>query len=59
MWNSSKCLGMFLGPSTGGALVDNYGYQVTASVFIAMNCLAFVADVKELWALHQCKNQGS
>ena len=59
MWNSARCLGMFLGPSIGGALIDNYGYQVTAFVFIAMYCIVMVADVKELWAVIQYKSQGS
>ena len=58
MWNSSKCLGLFLGPSIGGALVDNFGYQVTALVFIAMSCLVIAADVKELCAVLQCKRPG-
>ena len=48
MWNSAKSLGFFLGPIVGGILIDGYGYQVTAVVFIGLYCLATTADFLEL-----------
>ena len=47
MWNSAKSLGLFLGPTVGGILIDTYGYQVTAIVFIGLYCLATTADLVE------------
>ena len=47
MWNSAKSLGLFLGPTVGGILIDGYGYQVTAIVFIGLYCLATTADLVE------------
>ena len=58
MWNSSRCLGMFLGPCLGGVLIDNYGYQATALVFIGLYCVTTAVDAGELWAAAKCKSQG-
>ena len=49
---------MFLGPSIGGALIDNYGYKLTAIVFISLYSIVFVADVKELWTMFNSKYVG-
>ena len=49
MWNSARCLGMFLGPTIGGSLIDHHGYQETAFVFIGIYCLTVTADVMEIW----------
>ena len=58
LWGSGKCFGMFLGPSIGGALIDNYGYKLTAIVFISLYSIVFVADVKELWTMFDRKYVG-
>ena len=58
MWNSARCLGMFLGPSIGGSLIDNHGYQATAFVFIGIYCVTMTADVMELWIVAK-GSQGS
>ena len=58
MWNSSRCLGMFLGPCLGGVFIDNYGYQATALVFIGVYCVMMAVDAGELWAATKCKSQG-
>ena len=59
MWNSARCLGMFLGPSIGGTLIDNHGYQATALVFIGIYCLPITADLMELWIFNGSISQGS
>ena len=48
MWNSATSLGFFLGPIVGGILIDGYGYQVAAVVFICLYCLSTTADLLEL-----------
>ena len=49
MWTSSSYLGMFLGPSIGGILIDNYGFQEAAFFFLCLFCLTFTVDLKEFW----------
>lgn len=47
MWTSSSYLGMFLGPSIGGILIDNYGFQEAAFFFSCLFCVTLMIDFKE------------
>ena len=49
MWNSSSYLGMFLGPSIGGILIDNYGFQEAAFFFSCLFCVTLMIDFIEFW----------
>ena len=59
LWNSATSLGFFLGPIVGGILIDSYGYQVTALVFIGLYCLATTADLVELGVIFGLKSHVS
>ena len=39
---------MFLGPSIGGILIDNFGLQAAALIFSVLFCLTLTSDFKEL-----------
>ena len=58
LWNSSDCLGTFLGPTIGGMLIDNYGYKSMAFCFVGISCLVISANVKELWNMMYPKRRG-
>ena len=55
LWLSSNFLGMFLGPTIGGVLIDNYGFQAAALCFSGLLCLTFTADLRELLSLVSSK----
>ena len=59
LWNSAMFLGFFLGPTVGGILIDSYGYQVTALVFIGLYCFATTADLVELGIVFGLKSLNS
>ena len=59
LWNSAMFLGFFLGPTVGGILIDSYGYQVTALVFIGLYFLATTADLMELGMVFGLKSHVS
>jgi MFS family permease len=48
MWSSSFYLGLFLGPTVSGFLVDAYGFEWTAVIFSALYCIAIVINTCEL-----------
>ena len=58
LWNSGNSLGSFLGPTIGGILIDNYGYQATALYFVGAYCLLMAANAKELWTVVHDKREG-
>ena len=55
LWASSNYLGMFLGPTIGGILIDNYGFQAAALCFSGLLCLTFTADLRVLLSLVSCR----
>ena len=55
LWASSNFLGMFLGPTIGGILIDNYGFQAAALCFSGLLCLTFTVDLRELLSLISCR----
>ena len=58
LWASSNYLGMFLGPTIGGVLIDNYGFQAAALCFSGLLCLTFTAGLRELLSLVSSKKYG-
>ena len=48
---------MFLGPSIGGILIDNFGLQAAALIFSVLFCLTLTSDFKELLNLRLLGNQ--
>ena len=58
LWASSNYLGMFLGPTIGGILIDNYSFQAAALCFSGLLCLTFTVDLRELLSLITCRKCG-
>ena len=58
LWASSNYLGMFLGPTIGGILIDNYGFQAAALCFSGLLCLTFTADLRVLLSLVSGRKHG-
>ena len=45
LWAASNYLGMFLGPSIGGIIIDKFGFQAAALCFSCLFCLTFLIDL--------------
>ena len=58
LWASSNYLGMFLGPTIGGVLIDSYGFQAAALCFSGLLCLTFTVDLRVLLSLVSCRKYG-
>ena len=49
MWTSSVYLGMFVGPTVAGVLVENYGFPFTTMIFFVLYVLDVFIDSFELF----------